>query len=96
MTTQRAAWGGFNFIDRDSILINEDGTTDVLDPDLLAAVQTFLETGSGVADKRNPGRYSTADPGLRAFLNELLPDIGIASMEDLNGESLESLLEGIF
>ncbi len=96
MTTQAAAWGGFLFIDRDSDLYNEDGSRDALDLDLIAAIQTGLESGSGVADTRNPGRYSTADPGLRALLNELMPDIGIGSMEDIDNASLESILEGIF
>lgn len=93
MTTQKAAWGGFIFLDRDSDLFNEDGTRDVLEPELVAFLQAGFDSGSGVAD---PGNRFTADPGLRAFMNELMAEIDVASMEDLDGASLESLLEGIF
>lgn len=96
MPTQSSAWGGFLFIDRDSVLVNDDGTKDALDPDLIEALQAGFESGSGVADTRNPGRYSTADPGLRALFNELMPEIGIGSMDDLDNSTLEQLLEGIF
>lgn len=92
MATQSATWGRVELLDRGSELVNEDGSRDELDPDLAAALQAHLGL---TVEARHPGTHSSSNAGLRAFLNELLPDLGIASMEDLNGVSLTAILEGI-
>lgn len=61
-------------------LMNEDGSRDVLDPD--AADALLFTLGGGQSQRQ-------------AFLNELLPDLGIGSVEDLGGEQLSELLQGI-
>ncbi len=79
--TNRAAWGGFNFLDRESVLVDEDGGTSVLDPELASVLQSAI----------SPFTEGT----LTAFLNEVMDDLALYTMEDLGGESLEALLEGI-
>lgn len=82
ISTQSREWCGFYFIDRDSDLLNEDGSRYPLDPDTSAALQANL----GSVNARQ----------LNAFLQELMPELGIASMEDLPpGVPLEAILEGI-
>lgn len=81
MVTQKAAWKGFELLDRQSVLIEGDGAKDELEPDLAAALQAAIGPQT--------------DAGLRSFLTELLADAGIASMDDLDGEQLTSLVQGI-
>lgn len=78
--TSKATWGGFLFLDRDSLLINEDGSTDELDPELASALLSVFD--------------STTEQSLKAFLDELIPDLDIGSMEDLDADSLKELLQG--
>ena len=80
-STQGREWGGFYFLDRDSELMNEDGSRDPLNPELSQALQDAIGAGSPRA--------------LNAFLQEILPDLGVGSMEDLPAIPLETLLEGI-
>ncbi len=61
-------------------LMNEDGSRDVLDPDAADALLSPLGVGQGQR---------------QSFLNELLPDLGIGSVEDLGGEQLSEILQGI-
>lgn len=81
MTTQKAAWKGFELLDRGSVLVTEDGTSDDLDPDLTAALLASMDAGSPA--------------GVREFLTEVLADVGIADMEDLGGEQLSEIVQGI-
>jgi len=81
LSTQSREWGGFYFLDRDSELMNEDGSRYPLNPDLSAALQDAIGAGSPRA--------------LNAFLQELIPSLGIGSMEDMPAIPLETLLEGI-
>lgn len=81
MTTQKAAWKGFELIDRESVLVDEDGGKDDLDPDLTAALLSAMETGT--------------PQGVRELLTEILADEGAAEMEDLDGEQLSSIVQGI-
>ena len=81
MTTQKATWKGFELLDRQSVLVAEDGSKDELDPDLAAALQANL------------GPMSSS--GMRSFLTELLASEGISSMDDLGGEQLTTLIAGI-
>lgn len=67
-------------IDREP-LMNEDGSRDELYPDVAAA----LLANAGLTERKQR----------QVFLNELLPEIGIASVADLGGQSLTELLEGI-
>jgi len=83
MTTQAKVWGDFYFLERQSELLNEDGSRDILDPDLAAA----LIHNAGLDN--NP-------KGLNAFLQELMPELGVGSMEEIPAVPLEELLEGIF
>ena len=46
MTTQAKVWGDFYFLDRQSDLLNEDGSRDILDPDLAAALIENIGAGS--------------------------------------------------
>ncbi len=80
-TTQKHNLFDFELLDRSSELINEDGSRDDIDPLLTTALMSSL----GFDDPM----------GVRAFLRELTNDIGIATLEDLNGETLTNLLEGI-
>lgn len=81
MVTQKAAWKGFELLDRQSVLATEDGTKEELDPELAATIQAALGPQT--------------DVGLRSFLTELLADAGIGDMDDLGGEQLTSLVQGI-
>lgn len=81
MTTQKAAWKGFEFIDRQSVLIDEDGGKDDLDPDLTAALLDAMETST--------------PQGVREFLTEILADAGVGDMADLGTEQLSSIVGGI-
>lgn len=81
-TTQSGLWGGYELLERDSVLINGLGTTDILDRELAEALQTHL----GI----------TSPQAMRHFLGELLPDLGITDMGDLGGYDLTEILEGIF
>lgn len=87
MTTQAAAWKGrpgtrgYELLDRQSVLVDEDGNPGDLDPDLTAALRDAIDPVS--------------DWGIREFLDEVLADVGIADMDDLGGEQLSSVLEGI-
>ncbi len=78
--TQTSTWG--ELLDRVQPFY-EDGTRDELDPDLASAL---LEGVFG----SNPGPKQR-----QAFLDELLPAYGICCVEDLGGESLTEVLEGI-
>ncbi len=94
MTTQAATWGGYHFLDRQSELVNEDGSRDCLDPDLAQAlIQTLGPTTNRPLYANDPQRFE--DSHLKAALLEILPDIGIADMADISGVSLEELLQGI-
>ncbi len=87
MTTQAAAWKGrpgtrgHELLDRQSVLVDEDGNPGDLAPDLTAALRDAIDPVS--------------DWGIREFLDEVLADVGIADMDDLGGEQLSSVLEGI-
>lgn len=81
MTTQAKVWGDFYFLDRQSDLLNEDGSRDILDPDLAAALIENIGAGSPA--------------GLNALLQELMPELGVGSMEDLPAVPLEEILQGI-
>ena len=89
MVTQAVAWGRFNFIDRQSVLVNEDGGKDDLDPDLTAALQ------SAIPNLPTFGPRGREDPRLSVFLREVLTDIGVGDMSDLDTTSLTELLQGI-
>lgn len=95
MTTQAATWGGFHFIDRQSDLVNEDGSRDCLDPDLAQALIQTLGPTTNRPLYANDRTAHDEDPHLKAALREILTDIGIADMDDLGGVSLEELLQGI-
>jgi len=62
-------------------LMYEDGSRDELDLDLAAALLSNLGI-QGSSERQN-------------FLDQLLPDLGIASVDDLGGESLTEVLQGI-
>lgn len=81
-TSQKFYLSDFELLDRDSELINEDGSRDELDPE---SVQSYL-SALGLTDPTE----------IRNFLRELTNDWEITSLEDLAGESLSSILEGIF
>lgn len=80
LQSQSAAWGELDLLDR-TPLVAEDGSRANLDPDLTAAIVESIGAGSPA--------------GLRAFVNELLYSEGIVSMEDLNGEQLTEIIQGI-
>lgn len=82
MATQKATWLGIELLDRHSVLVNEDGSTDELQPDLAK----FLQDALG----------PMPEAALKTTLHEILWDIGIGDMGDLNGASLTEILEGIF
>ena len=79
--SEKAVWGGFELLDRGSVLVGEGGDPDALEAELAAALQSAI----GPSNPR----------ALRAFLNELLPEIGVGSMDELGGESLATVLQGI-
>ena len=78
--TEKAAWGGPQFLDRDSVFTGQDDGDFVLD-ELAAALQAAIGW-------TNPA-------GLREVVNEILMAEGIGSMDDIGGESLTELLQGI-
>ncbi len=81
-TTQKFYLRDFELLDRDSPLINDDGSTTELDPESVTAFLSAIEL--------------TDSTEIRDFLRELTNDWGIASLADLDGTPLASLLEGIF
>ena len=89
--TERTTWGRFNFIDRDSVLVDEDGNPDILDSGLAAALIEQLQTNWRPVE--NERQRSTPDFALP--LQDILTDIGVGSMEDIDNATLAELLEGI-
>lgn len=81
MATISKTWKDFELLDRQSTLINEDGSKDELNPELAQALLAHLGP--------------MPEAGLRTFLRDLLADEGIASLEDLSGESLTTIIQGI-
>lgn len=79
--TEKATWGGFELLDRDSVLVNDDGGTAILEPELAQALQAAIGLNNAA--------------GLRGFLNEVLWSEGIGTMDELGGESLTNLIQGI-
>lgn len=95
MVAQRAIWGGVLFLDRDSEFVNDDGSREDIDRERTQMALAFLE-GLGLTPKSIPGRYGTEQPEYRQLFNELLPDLGIGSMDDIDLASITDLVEGIF
>lgn len=81
MTTQTKTWANFELLDRQSILINEDGSKDELNPELAQALRDHL--------------YPMPDKAIREFIRDILADIGVADMADLSGADLTTILRGI-
>ena len=89
MVSQAVSWGRFNFLDRQSVLINEDGSREDLKPDLAAALLSVI----GNVPRFGPRGFEARD--VATLLREILADIGVASMEDMGATSLSELLQGI-
>ncbi|MCL5459826.1 hypothetical protein M3M33_14415, partial [Loigolactobacillus coryniformis] len=68
-------------LDRESVFVLDDGDSAILEPELAQALQSAI------------GLTNAA--GLRGFLNEVLFAEGIVTMDELGGESLTSLIQGI-
>ena len=79
--TEKAAWGGVELLDRESVFVLDDGDSAILEPELAQALQSAI------------GLTNAA--GLRGFLNEVLWSEGIGTMDELGGESLTNILQGI-
>ena len=90
MVTQAATWGNFNFLDRHSVLVLEDGSRDSIDPELTAALLTTIDA----RPNKRGHRRNAEDQALGPFLREVLSDLGIGSMEDIGEATLAELLEG--
>lgn len=81
MTTQRAAWKKVELLDRQSDLINPDGSKFELQIDLVKALQDSLGPMNEI--------------GLRTFIQDVLRDAGVNSLEDLGGYTITDILQGI-
>lgn len=81
MVSQSKVWADFELIDRQSVLVNEDGSKDELQPELAQALQAAL----GPMPK----------PAMRTFLRDVLADVGIADMADLDGTTITEIVQGI-
>lgn len=82
--TERDAWGGPQFLERDGDRYFPGGDSadgDFVQDELAAALQAAI------------GWTNAA--GLREVVNEILIAEGIGSMDDLGGESLTELMQGI-
>ena len=80
MTTQAKVWKDIEYLDRKSIFINEDGSKVELNKDLAEALQSQLGMN---------------EVGLRNFIQDVMRDEGIASMDDIYPATITEILEGI-
>lgn len=78
--TEKAAWGGPQFLDRDSVFTGQ-GDGDFVQDELAGALQAAIGW--------------TNEAGFKEAVQEILMGVGIYTMEDTGGESLTEILQGI-